>query len=101
MSVVRTPFGGEQLEVVIVDTEATTLNGIASTEIVRPATREPFSRRPRTDIATDPDGAAAAQPRYPGQPGRRGRRGMPWYQPQSPAAHPSVTSPEDLPRDFV
>ncbi len=97
----RSPFGGEQLEVAVVDTEATTLNGIASTEIARPANREPFSRRPRSDTAIDPDNAAAPQPRYPGPPGRRGRRGMPWYQPQSPAAHPSVTSPDDLPRDFV
>ena len=100
MSVMRTAFGGEQLEVAVVDTEATTLNGIASTEIVRPANREPFSRRSRTDTAIDPDNSAS-QPRYPGPPGRRGRRGMPWYQPQSPAAHPSVTSREDLPRDFV
>ena len=102
LSVVRTDLGPEQVEVSVVDTEATTLNGIASAEIVRPANREPFSRRSRSDTpAIDPDNAAASQPRYPGPAGRRGRRGPPWYQPQAPSAHPSAISPEDLPRDFV
>jgi hypothetical protein len=92
----RSSFGGEQLEIAVVDTEATTLNNIASTEIVRPPNREPFNRRLRTETPADPE-----QSPPPVSPGRRGRRGMPWFQQQSPAAHPVAMSPEDLPRDFV
>ena len=95
--VTRTSLGWEQLDIAVVDTEATTLNNIASTEIARPLNREPFSRRPRVDNVDVPDSGAQYRG---GSGGRRGRRGMPWFQQSSPA-HPIVVSPEDLPRDFV
>lgn len=115
---VQRTFGwSDQLEVAVVDTDATALNNIASVPIIRQPQREPLKggvssvqtqpgSSPRVAPVTPPNvnsPAPANQPQGqpppvpPGQQGNRARRGPP----QNLTAHPSVIQPEDLPRDFI
>src|SRR5262249_4795244 len=88
----------DQLELLVVDTDPTTLNSISAAQIQQQPSREPFKLAARS----------TPQPATPnitigtggGPPVRRGPRGFnPSFQVFT--AHPTVIAPEDLPRDFV
>ncbi len=102
---VQRSFGySDQLEIAVVDRDATALNNIASAPIVRQPHREPL----KGGIAQIQQGSSQKVtpaipqnqppgPPPPGQQGNRQRRSGP----QNFTAHPSVIQPEDLPRDFI
>lgn len=104
---VQRSFGwSDQLEIAVVDTDATALNNIASAPVVRHPQRVPLKggissaqtqqgSSPQVTPATAPNQPPGQSP--PGQQGNRTRRGGP----QSFTAHPTVIQPEDLPRDFI
>jgi hypothetical protein len=106
---VQRSFGwSDQLEIAVVDTDATALNNIASTPIIRQPHREPLKggvSNAKTQQGSSQKAAPAAaqnqppaQPPQPqGQQGNRSRRGGP----PNFTAHPLVIQPEDLPRDFI
>ena len=107
---VQRSFGySDQLEIAVVDRDATALNNIASAPIVRQPHREPLKggisstaqtqqgSSPKVTPATPPNQPPGPPPLPPGQQGNRQRRGGP----QNLTAHPSVIQPEDLPRDFI
>jgi hypothetical protein len=108
---IQRSFGwSDQLEIAVVDTDATALNNIASAQVVRQPGRVPFKGGPapsQTQQATAGStqgqrGVVTAAPGQPGgpppaQPGGRQRRGGQ----QTLSAHPVVVQPEDLPRDFI
>jgi len=108
---VQRSFGySDQLEIAVVDRDATALNNIASAPIVRQPHREPLKggiSNAQTQQGAGQKVTPAAQPNQPnqppspqppGQPGNRQRRGG---QQPNLTAHPSVIQPEDLPRDFI
>ncbi|HKY06475.1 MAG TPA: hypothetical protein VJQ56_16375, partial [Blastocatellia bacterium] len=119
----------DEMEIGVVDTDATTLNNITSTEIFRTPNRLPFSNttRPNADPAqaqaarlpaqplppppvaapqASPSGSPSASPSAapspvpPVPPPPPRRRGF-GSQQQSLIARPTVVSSEDLPRDYV
>lgn len=103
---VQRTFGwSDQLEIAVVDTDATALNNIASAPIIRQPQREPLKggiSNAQTQQGSSQRATPAAPPNQPPGPpptqqGNRSRRGGP----QSLTAHPSVIQPEDLPRDFI
>jgi hypothetical protein len=108
----RSYYGNDQLEILVVDTDATTLNFISAADIARPTSREPFEsgtgrQAPPSDSQTpSAEGTQAAVPSTqapvpPPPQARRGRRGFGFSGQQGTTAHPVVVPPEDLPRDFV
>jgi hypothetical protein len=109
---VQRSFGwSDQLEIAVVDTDATALNNIASAQVVRQPSREPFKGGPiasqtqqgaagssgQRAVLTTAAGQPGAPPPPPAQQGGRQRRGNQ----QTLSAHPVVIQPEDLPRDFI
>lgn len=106
----RSSSRSDQLEIAVVATDPTTLNNITATDIVRATNRVPFR-------STRVEGSAQAQQgeALPSQPaptqtappptGPQGRRqqrgGPPGYGSLTYAAHPTVISPDDLPREFI
>jgi hypothetical protein len=116
VTVERSYGWSDQLEIGVVDTDSTALNNITSAEIVRSQNREPFKSGPKTVASLQGHvmpatqgaqatsaGATTNQPQPPQQPqqGRRPRRGSGPGSGQPITAHPTVISPEDLPRDFI
>ncbi|MGA9771397.1 MAG: hypothetical protein WBV94_20355 [Blastocatellia bacterium] len=128
---VQRSFGySDQLEIAVVDTDATALNNIASAPIARQPQREPLKggiSNAQTQPGSNPKVAAAPPVNQPAvnQPAVNQPQGGPPPQPgpnqsgpnqqgpnqqgnrsrrggpQSFTAHPSVIQPEDLPRDFI
>lgn len=118
----------DEMEIGVVDTDATTLNNITSTEIFRTPNRLPFSNRTRPNAdpaqaqgaqsqtaqrqapqaapSASPAGSPSASPSaspvppVPPPPPPPRRRGLSSQQ-QSLIARPTVVSSEDLPRDYV
>ncbi len=111
----RSQGGNNQLEILVIDTEATALNSITSAEINVSVPRRPFTSpnaRPQPPAqqggqATQPGAPtaqpanqnAAAQPATPSGPQRQ-QRGSSGYQ-RIFQAHPVVILPEEMPRDFI
>ncbi len=91
----RDYYVNDQLEVAVIDTDATALNNISATEIAQPQNRAVFKSAPP---GSQPQTTQTAPPQPP-QP--RSRRNIWGSNRQGPAAHPVVIPPEDLPRDFV
>ncbi len=103
VKVERTYYSNEQLDIGVIDTDATTLNHLGSVEIFRPPNRAPFKGAPAQPTASPNANAAnqtAASPTPPPAPPTRRRRGWGSNQ-QGPTAHPVVFPAEDMPRDFV
>jgi len=103
VSVERSYVTSDQLAIVVLDSDSTTLNNISSAEIVRATNRTPFnSAAPLGGQLPDPD-AQTATPLPPSSPQgpRRGRPGASSYLRPIPLAHPMVIAAEDLPREFI
>ncbi|HEY7913898.1 MAG TPA: hypothetical protein VIG62_18445 [Blastocatellia bacterium] len=113
----RAQGGSDQLEILVVDTEATTLNSITSAEINLSVPRRPFiapnAPRPAAPQQAAPSnqqagqqGAQAAnanvasQPATPSAPQRQ-RRGSTGSFQRILHARPVVIAPEEMPRDFI
>jgi hypothetical protein len=91
----------DQLEVGVVDTDATALNNISQAPIQQQPIREPFKLGPRPSPQPAATPANPQAPNPPGQPPqRRGPRNF-GGGPQVFSTHPTVFSADDLPRDFV
>src|SRR5207253_2758884 len=90
----------DQLEVAVVDTDATALNNISQSLIQQQPIREPFKLGPRSSPQPAANQANPQPPNAPGQPPRRNSRNF-GGGPQTFTAHPTVISADDLPRDFV
>ncbi|HKA19373.1 MAG TPA: hypothetical protein VKN18_13870 [Blastocatellia bacterium] len=98
ISVERSNIVADQLEIAVVDTDSTTLNNIASAEVVRAPNRAPF-KKPGSTAGSIPDSSPQPPPqsvqnRRGGFPGQN--FGRPFFQ-----AHPVVIAAEDLPREFI
>jgi hypothetical protein len=91
----------DQLEVGVVDLDATALNNISQSPVQQQPIREPFKLGPR---ASPQQAANPANPQPPpnvqGQPPRRNPRNY-GLGPQVFSTHPTVIAAENLPRDFV
>jgi hypothetical protein len=90
-------FFNPRVDIAVVDTDQTALNGITSAEISRSPGREPFRKGSNAQQST----AAPPPPLTPQQSGRGGGRGAGFFNQQPRTAQPSVIQPEDLPRDVV
>ena len=98
ISVERNYMASDQLEIAVVDTDSTTLNNIASAEVVRAQNRAPFKNAASTASSTpDPN------PQPPPQNVQNRRGGFPGqnFGHTVPQAHPIVIAAEDLPREFI
>ncbi len=95
LRVERDYYVNDQLEIAVIDTDATALNNISSTEIAPPQNRQAFKSAP----PGSPTQADQTPPPQPPQP--RSRRNIWGSNRQGPAAHPVVIQAEDMPRDFV
>ena len=98
ISVERNYMVADQLEIAVVDTDSTTLNNIASAEIIRTQNRAPFKSF-RSTLSPTPDPYPPPPSQNP--PNRRGgfpgqNFGRTVFQ-----AHPFVIAAEDLPREFI
>jgi hypothetical protein len=106
INVERSYMTSDQLEIAVIDTDSTTLNNIASAEMIRAPGREPFksaARVPGQLVETDPQLAPPAAPSSSqGPQNRRGRLGGPGGLGRPIfLAHPQVIAAEDLPREFI
>ncbi|HVF88850.1 MAG TPA: hypothetical protein VNH22_02210 [Blastocatellia bacterium] len=102
----RISSNSDTMEIAVVDSDATTLNSISSTEVKRNASREPFSPVTPGNGATVAQATLQQGPGSAGQPGGpppppRGPRGFGAFPQQQLTAHPTVISADDIPRDFV
>jgi len=96
ISVERGTMVGDQLEIAVVDTDTTTLNNIASAEIIRAQNRAPFKSAGLTPIQS----LEPYTPPVPQNP--QNRRGFPGQNFGRPVqALPVVIAAEDLPREFI
>jgi len=90
-------FFNPRVDIAVVDTDQTALNGITSAEISRSPAREPFRKGSNPQQSS----AAPPPPLTPQQSGRGGGRGAGFFNQQPRTAQPSVIQPEELPRDVV
>jgi hypothetical protein len=97
ITVERGSMVGDQLEIAVVDTDTTTLNNIASAEVIRAQNRAPFKGAGLTPVQT-PEPYTPPVPQNP-----QNRRGFPGQNFGRTVfqAHPVVIAAEDLPREFI
>lgn len=97
-------FGGDNVQIAVVDNDSTALNNISSLQLTYNTNRLPFEKvtiqnTPPQSQSGDPNQNNQQQQNQQNpQNNRTNRRG---YTPPVPMARPVVISPEELPRDFV
>jgi hypothetical protein len=91
-------FFNPRVDIAVVDTDQTALNGITSAEISRSPGREPFRKGSNAQQSTAAPPPALLSPQ---QSGRGGGRGAGFFNQQPRTAQPSVIQPDELPRDVV
>lgn len=95
----------DQLEIAVVDTDATALNNISSAEVIRTPNRVPFRNPALAGSSPLPDppdpNAQAAIPAPPSPQTSRPRSSGSGQWRSVFLAHPTVISAEDLPREFI